>query len=162
MHLNDFNEFRSLLQKYGWLFLAHHPLCNNFKDHTMRIHGYVICKGCFYGYIGCFLAFLFTFFLPRIDYLNYILFMGICFSLSRINFVNSLFKSMTKILLGCDLGFGVLAILTAPTFFIQILLLNIFSNIALGYLGYRYLKLSKICLACEHYGEMPDCPGLKP
>ena len=59
---NDFkekskNQKNAFLRKYGSLLLSHHPECEKFKNHTLKIGNLNFCIGCFIGYLAVFLLF---------------------------------------------------------------------------------------------------------
>lgn len=39
-------------------FFAHHPLCGKYRDHTYKIGGIYVCKGCFHTYSGLIVFFV--------------------------------------------------------------------------------------------------------
>jgi hypothetical protein len=157
----EIKEFKNLLTKYGWLFLAHHPLCDSFSDHTIRIKNYYICKGCFFGYLGIISMFVLFYVFPYFNYMEYLFLMVIFFTISQLIKINIKFGILSKLFLGCNLGSGLLVILNVPDIIMKLLFSYLFTNIALIYITLRYVKLSKICIGCSHFIEMPECPGLK-
>jgi hypothetical protein len=153
-------EFKKFMKAYSWLFVAHHPICERFQGHTISIANVRICKGCFFGYIGCCFALAFGVFFLNFNYLQYLEVMTICLLISFIKIKNKFFSFVTKIILGLALGFGILSVLSISGIFYKILLFYILANLGLSYYVIRYFRLSKICRSCGYVDKMPSCPGL--
>ena len=49
-HIKTKNLNQNFFQKYGSLLLSHHPDCEKFKNHTIKIGSMRFCIGCFIGY----------------------------------------------------------------------------------------------------------------
>jgi hypothetical protein len=156
------SEFIIFFKNYYRLFISHHPVCENFQGHTIMIGKYHVCRGCFFGYLGCFFMLIYNLFFPNMfSYLNYILLMIVFFLFHFIKFFNRIYSSLTKIFLGMTLGCGILAIIKAPILFYGIIFLYLFTNIALAYIALRYIRLSKICYSCKEYNNIPHCSGFQ-
>ena len=153
-------EFIIFFKNYYRLFISHHPLCEKYQGHTIMIRKYHVCRGCFFGYMGCFFVLIFNLFFPNMfSYLNYLFLMTLFFLFNCIKFFNRIYSSLTKIFLGMTLGCGILVIIKAPIFFYSIIFLYLFINIAFVYITLRYIKLSKICYSCKEYKNIPHCSG---
>ena len=91
------------------LFLSHHPDCEHFKEHTIKIGKYKFCIGCFIGYPIAILTLILNIFLKFDKMLldEYIFFLSIIFlSTFSLSFFKITEKKIIKIIQKILMGIG--------------------------------------------------------
>lgn len=150
--------------------ISHHPLCNNFSDHTYNINGRKVCRGCFMQYSGMILS-LFIILLGSLpslqlwNRLNEIEVGLIIYLMILPTFItafiikNRKMKDFARFMLGASFTIAIIQFVFTPSVFIKIW-------IALNFIpGYLYLnrrrakKNEEICHLCPEYGNIPYCSG---
>ncbi|MHA1978789.1 MAG: hypothetical protein ACW98I_17945 [Candidatus Hodarchaeales archaeon] len=150
--------------------ISHHPLCDNFGEHTYLIRGRKVCRGCTMQYSGMVLAFLLVILgsLPIINYwaawnefqigilLYFLIFPTI---LTAFVIKNRKLKDIARLLLGMAFSVAFLLFIFTPNLFVK-------GFIIINFLpGYFYLqkrrehKNNEICEECNEYEHFPHCSG---
>ena len=149
---------------------SHHPLCDNFIEHTYLIRGRKVCRGCAMQYSGMVLAFLLVILvsLPIINFwpemsefqigvlLYFLIFPTI---LTAFVIKNRIFKDFARLLLGVAFSLAFLLFLFTSNLFVKGF---IFINFLPGYIYLqkcREHKNNEICKECNEYEHFPHCSG---
>ncbi len=150
------------------LFLAHHPLCDKFEAHTLKVGDHRLCLGCFTIYPTVILSLFFMFNYELYTYLTLphwtiipigIFICSIKLLSSHIKFA----KVFTNIIFGIGVSLSIYGIwyLPIPTwqkaivFVLYALLIGVFA-------AYRFHQHIKICdELCEYRSNWKHCPGLR-
>lgn len=136
------------------LFLSHHPECNKFDNHTIKLAGLKLCIGCFVGYPAAIITFLVVKYFSFIDiievrflFLLSIVFLSFFF-LSPLNLIkNKRLKICQKILIGIGAALLFIWIMELP----NIKRKNI-------YIAYNTLYFLLLILNLYHvYGNLRKC-----
>jgi hypothetical protein len=152
--------------------LSHHPDCQSFSHHCLRVRGHRLCIGCFTG-IPTTLAAFFALILAsslglRLGFLNALL-LGVAvevvaFPLKAIHAWKRVSVRVgLKMLQAVGVGFLFYAPLTlqAPLL-LQLLVVFLLYMIAYTVLGAaRVYEAEKTCGACEYKGNWNECPGFR-
>ena len=162
------NKIYLNLKKYKLLLLSHHPECDKFKNHTIRIGSVRLCIGCFIGYptslTGIFFLYISkiymlfnstTYFLFGITFLSF-------FILSPLNLAK---KKVIKIIQKFCIGLGsvflfwwIWTLSTNPI--VNLLNFMIIFGLIIGILnGYHAYSLLKTCKKCIYASNWKKCPG---
>ncbi len=168
-------EERWLMYPYR---LAHHPICDKFKDHMYTIRGVKVCRGCFNLYLGQFIGIIttitviygfhvtFSYWFPF--WLTYVLFTFT--PLSVILEPPRPVKDFFRFLLGIAVISSYLAIILAFIELLQrfswypliaiiaLILTHIIARVIL--IPLRKKQNKAICESCEQY-NLPRCDGMK-
>jgi hypothetical protein len=163
-------EKGSFFKRYGSLLLSHHPECEAFKDHTLKIGSHHFCIGCFIGYptaiVGIIIFEIFKIYLI-LNGITLFLFGLICllfFILSPLNLTKHKgIKIIQKFFLGLGSAFLFWWIWTLTpdisiNFLIFILTFGVILVILNGYHAYSFLKT---CKKCKYTADWYSCPGFK-
>lgn len=150
--------------------LSHHPKCENFSNHTLRIGRYHLCIGCFIGYPTAIIEIVILSFLnlliafdPFILITWSMILLG-TFILSPLHLTK--FKSVKKVqkfLIGSGAAFLFWGIFS----FDNPLFINFFIFLAtfivlLGFLnGYHAYGFLKTCKKCSYSSNWKNCPGFE-
>ncbi len=156
------------------LSLAHHPVCWQYRNHTIKIFNVKFCLGCFAFYSGFIASILIIFFTPLFTKLNWselillstLLYLPTILRIVKTPFFSSKKKNLRflfRFLLGFGIGTGLLSI-----FSINILIIQI-TQVILGVLLYAGLSIQRIldkdsfkeCETCS-FTRSNTCPGFKP
>ena len=149
--------------------MAHHPDCERFEDHVVRIRGTRVCMGCLFTYppaivLVAAVLLLRPAFLPGYHVLFALTCLIFCLLLLRkVLFKKPLEKSwgiFFRLIRGMGLGLGVVSILLAegkP----RMLLAATLGVVLLSYSIYSGLKAMKVCKVCPSYEQFPYCTGDK-
>lgn len=171
MTLNLLNRFnKSLLYKfifykhfYKFIFL-HKPLCEKYKEHTLKIFGLYVCKSCMLLYSGFLLAFILILSSSKSIEFNKYFFLGVAggiftFAVSYPPVYKN-FSRLTKDFIRFYDGVF-LAALFAVSFKINIFL-GVVSIVAFIIMRNTYNKKrpgSRICKGCSELAENKTCSG---
>ncbi len=161
-------RFWLYLKSFFPMFLSHHPECDKFEDHTIKIAGLKLCIGCFIGYPTAILTFL------VLNYFSFIklipiqltLLLGIVFIsfffLSPLNLIkNRNSKICQKVIIGIGAALLLMWIMELPnlkrvnlyiaynTLYFLLLVLNLY---------HVYGNLNK-CYKCETPFDWGRCSG---
>jgi hypothetical protein len=149
---------------------SHHPLCEQFKNHTFRLFGRDFCIGCFIGYPVGFLTFLliYLFNLPSllVPYTFFII--SVVFALIYV-FISKFFtgskkvKILSKFFIGIGSGFLLSSILTLDSpLWLRILIGFLIIQTIITILGLKRMRsIKKTCNLCEWKKDWKRCPGMK-
>jgi hypothetical protein len=152
--------------------LSHHPDCQSFRHHCIRVRGHRLCIGCFTGIpatLGAFLALVVASWLGlRLSFLD-VLLLGstvavIASSLKVVHTWKSVpVRVILKMAQGAGVGFLFFAPLTlAVPLLLQLLLVFLLYTVAYTVLGAaRVYEAEKTCGACEYKGNWNECPGFR-
>lgn len=152
------------------MILSHHPECEQFKNHTIKIGKNRFCIGCFVGYPSAIIGILALYFLnfgailSSNDFLIFGIFLLSSFILSPLNLTKAkLVKIVQKVLIGFGSAFLFWWIWTLSNVFIQNLFffLGVFGFLLIILNAYHMYGMHKICKKCEYKLDWDDCPGFK-
>jgi len=152
------------------LFLSHHPQCEQFKGHTLKLGNLRLCIGCFVGYSSAIITlFLINIFkLEEHIPLSYFLFFSIIFlatfilsplTLTKIKAI----KIIQKILIGMGGTFLFIWIINLPNspkenFLIFFITFSILLSVLNSYHVYGFLHT---CYQCETPFDWGNCAGFE-
>ena len=152
------------------IILSHHPNCDAFKEHTIKIGKYRFCIGCFIGYPVAILGVLMIFLLDLINiiesnllFITSIILMS-TFILSPLKLTKfKAIKIIQKVLFNLGGAFLFWWIFTLPNhFFINFLLFFLIFGIALALVNaYHAFSFYRTCKKCEFSLNWEKCPGFK-
>lgn len=162
-------EIGRFLRKLQPMLLSHHPDCDNFKEHTVNIHGLRLCRGCsiIYPSVLVSLGLLYAINLFQPLFFDYLFFIGLVLIGPKIT---SIFLHINKkpveigvnILVGTGISICIFSIFSFPFPF----LINLF--IFLGFLmtvssanSIRVKSIMKTCSSCGYHRNWNICPGFK-
>ena len=150
--------------------LSHHPKCENFSNHTLRIGRYFLCIGCFIGYPTAIIEIVILSCLniviafdPFILITWGMILMG-SFILSPLHLTE--FKSVKiaqKIFIGSGaalLFWGIFSF-DNPLIINFLIFLAVFSVLLALLNGYHVYGFLKTCKQCEYSSNWKTCPGFK-
>ena len=156
------------------LSIAHHPLCWQYRNHTIKIFNTKFCLGCTGFYSGFFLGsiiIIFTSFFSNFNWVNLVLLSTILYLPTILRIINIPFfntsnkqlRLIFRLLLGFGISTGLLSIYIASNFLIQ--LVQFFMGIGL-YAGLTIHRaknkdLFKECETCT-FQRSDNCPGFRP
>lgn len=148
------------LRHFAPMFLSHHPMCQRFSNHTIKIGPVNLCIGCFIGYPSAILSILFWYsIIPKLDIplLYYFLVGFFLFSAQLLSFTNLTERKHIKILQKFCVGFGAGLILITMYYLLGAKMTSSFKVIAyvsiailgtpIALLHYRTMKLT--CNTCD-------------
>ncbi|MFX1258011.1 MAG: hypothetical protein ACFFAN_09135 [Promethearchaeota archaeon] len=152
--------------------LSHHPSCEEFDKHTIKIGKFRFCIGCYVGYptaiIGIFtlwflhLSNIFVF--NSINFLIISMILLSSFILSPINLTKiRTVKIIQKFLIGFGSAFLFWWIWSLQyTFLINLLIFfMVFGVLLMGLNAYHAYGFHKICKKCDFSLDWENCPGFK-
>jgi len=151
-------------------FLAHHPDCENLKEHTLKAGRYRFCIGCFIGYPTAVIGIILIDFIGLIEIFSVQLFfiLGISFlSLIILSILNltkfKLIKIIQKIFIGIggSFLFWGIYLLPNPKIYNLFLIFLVFSTISSLLNFYHVFSIYKECKACENCFNWNKCPGFE-
>ncbi len=149
---------------------SHHPLCEQFKNHTFHLFGRDFCIGCFVGYPVGFITFLliYLFNLPSLipPYTFFII--SVIFAFTYL-FISKFFtgskkvKILSKIFIGMGSGFLLSSILTLDIpLWLRILIGFLIIQTIIAILGLKRMRsIKKTCNSCDWKKDWKRCPGMK-
>ncbi|MFX1285796.1 MAG: DUF2085 domain-containing protein [Promethearchaeota archaeon] len=155
------------------LSLAHHPLCWQFKAHTIRIGGIVLCLGCtgFYSgiLIGTFIVIfgrLFQFEWLVLVSIATILAFPTILRLLKIPFfasTNKILRLLYRWLLGIGVSIGLVSIFKAPHLIIGLIQFVLGFGLYLG-IALNRMRSKEMWTECQDcsYSISLECPGFAP
>lgn len=146
--------------------LAHHPACERFKDHIVKIRGVCICRGCLFVYSTAIVS-LILFNLPGkpslLPYWGYFVLSFLFFFFSVIRkfypLKTNLGENISRIFLGLTLSLSITSAIKAPSFQIKITLIVIIIIVWSIYNGLNGMRTINICRKCPEYNTFPKCSG---
>ncbi len=152
--------------------LSHHPVCENFDNHTINIGKYRFCIGCYVGYptaiIGLLLLWILNIFFAIFIYSTYLLIISVVlissFVLSPLNLTKiKIIKIFQKFFIGLGGAFLFWWIwLQNYVFIVKFMyLLVIFGFLLTALNAYHLYGDRKICKKCEYSLNWEICPGFK-
>lgn len=164
--MNAIARFFRAIKPIVW---SHHPLCEEYKDHTLRILGKDICIGCFVGYtsaiifllIGSLTGLFSTLTQQLLWRYGWLFSAGFLFSLFRLTKYKPL-KIFSKILIGMGLAFFLVAIWVYP-WIIGVKILAIFLFLQMTFIIInlvRALDMYHTCKKCAFKADWDHCPGM--
>lgn len=164
-------ESRNLTQRIlGPYRLSHHPLCDNFGDHTYLLWNKKICKGCVMQYSGMIVA-LALIIIGNFPFLKWwnglteiqvgiVLYLMVIPTILTAFFLeNRTLKDLARFLLGASFTVAFIQMVFTPDWLIKGWILVNFLP------GYIYLNKRRashnanVCESCEEYSSMPYCSG---
>lgn len=156
------------------LSLAHHPLCWQYRNHTIKIFNIKFCLGCTGFYSGLTiggLIILFTSFFSPFSWIELVVLSTLLYLPTMLRLLNASFfntsnkylRLLFRFLLGFGISTGVLSIFIAYNLLMQILqvLLGVGLYAGLTIQRARNKDLFKECETCS-FTRSPTCPGFKP
>lgn len=164
------SEIFLVIKSFSSFFLRHHPECENFKGHAIKLRKHEFCIGCFIGYPVSFISiiilgvFKLTESIPSINLIIFgILFMSTFFlSLTGVTKIK-IIKIIQKIFIGFGsalIYWGIFS-LNFSDFTNFIIFILVFS-ILLTFLNiYHAYGLYKTCKKCEFQFKWGQCSGFE-
>ena len=159
-----------VIKSFGSIFLRHHPECENFKGHAIKLRKHEFCIGCFIGYPTLFITIIIlgVFKLNESIPSNYLIIFGILFMSTlflRVTGVTKIkiIKIIQKIFIGIGLAlifWGIFS-LNFSVFINFIILLLVFSTILTVLNIYHAYGLYKTCKKCEFQFKWGQCSGFE-
>ena len=164
------SQKRTFFQKYGLLLISHHPECEEFKNHTLKIGPLRFCIGCFIGYPTAIISIIILnlleiqFLFDSITHLSIGLFSFSFFILSPLNLTKQKrIKIMQKFCIGIGSSFLFWWVWTLSSNMIVnlIIFIIVFGTIIVILNGYHAYSFLKICRACKYKSDWRICPGFR-
>ncbi len=152
------------------LILSHHPFCQTFENHTIRIGSRRFCIGCYVGYPATIFTLLFIYFARLYIAFGSGSFFLIgalllsTFALSLLHLTESRrIKILQKASMGVGSGFLFWGIWSTPNDWITNFLssLALFGALFLLFNAYHAYGLHRSCKKCEYGGNWGSCPGFE-
>jgi len=159
-----------VIKSFGSFFLRHHPECENFKGHAIKLRKHEFCIGCFIGYPTSFISIIILGVLKLNESIssNILIIFGILF-------MSTFFLSLTgvtkikfiKIIQKIFIGFGSALIfwgifsLDFPEFTNYVIFLLVFSIILTFLNIYHVYGLYNTCKKCESQFKWGQCSGFE-
>lgn len=164
-------KIRYFFQAIKPIITSHHPVCEQYKDHTFHLFGRDWCIGCYIGYPSGILMFLIGYLtgLFRVLETSTLWIIGAILmgsyilsivGLSKIRWI----KITSKIPLGAGAAFLIAALFSYPipvwlSFLLSFFLIQFFITIINVK---RAFEMRKTCNGCEYNSDRNNCPGLRP
>jgi uncharacterized membrane protein len=156
------------------LSVAHHPLCQYYRNHIIRVNQYLaLCLGCFGFYSGLAIGILILF-LSKLKHLEWeilvlmalILYTPTILRLLHFPLFNSpkkTFRLLNRFLLGLGVAIGFFSIFKVPNFFLGIFQFVFGVGLYLS-IGIKRVLSEDVWKECEScfFSPSPDCPGFIP
>ncbi len=162
--------YKQKLKKYLPFLLAHHPLCDKFDSHVIKIGKYKYCIGCLFGNSAGLISLILLFVLRNYGVLpewNFFR-LGLIFMLSYLLSILGLtkyrsIKILSKIFIGIGFSFILFSIWTLnyPIWVILLGTAFISYTCMLPINIKRVWEINKICRSCEYKNEKEECLGFK-
>lgn len=161
----------TFLRSLGSFAVSHHPECEPFDHHSLKIHGHRLCIGCFVGY-PVFAASLVSLFILSFRGIQFELPKDFLFGLAlqATVLLGKLFHTRrvsVKVVLKSVQAIG-LALMFFPVLVIGMpLLLKVYLVMMLwtGFNGVtgavKMYEIGKTCDSCEYKSHWSKCPGFK-
>jgi len=158
------------IKSFGSFFLRHHPECENFKGHAIKLGKHEFCIGCFIGYPTSVISIIIlgVFKLTKSIPSNYLIIFGILFmSTFFLSFTGVTKIKFIKIIQKIFIGFGSALIfwgifaLDFSVFTNFIIFLLVFSPILTFLNFYHAYGLYKTCKKCESQFKWGQCSGFE-
>ncbi len=169
--LNFWQKLKKTYIEYKPYFLSHHPNCEKYEEHIVKIREKKLCIGCFIGYPAAIFGIGISFPLVFFELINVWIFfsIGIVFScavlLSLTNFTKKRGrKILQKLLIGMGSGFLITSIweLLGIAWYFRLLIIwvaIILLNIPISLMHYK--THHRICQNCEWKNDWKKCPGFR-
>lgn len=154
--------------------LAHHPVCEHFRSHTLQIGGIYLCLGCsgFYGGISIgILVIVIAWNLFRLEWLSLVVISTVMFLPTILRLMNIPFFSTTRkplrllfrLLLGFGVAIGLISIVIAPNVLIGLTQFLLGMGLYLG-IGINRIRSKDMWLECQDclHTISVNCPGFAP
>jgi hypothetical protein len=162
------------LKGFVKLSLAHHPLCEHFRSHTLQIGGINLCLGCsgFYGgiLIGI-LVIVISWNLTRIEWfslvvISTVMLLTTIFRLMNIPFFSTKRKSLRllfRLLLGFGVAIGLVSLVIVPNVLIGLIQFLLGMGLYLG-IGINRIRSKDMWIECQDclHTISINCPGYTP
>lgn len=152
------------------ILLSHHPECDHYAEHTLRVRGARLCIGCFVSFptaVGAFFLFYYAGLFALLDTRGHFL-VGLAFTaVHLLSFTRYLKKRRGKVLKAFLVGIG-MAFLVASVWFstlppglkpVVVLVLWQVYFVVLNLL--RGWQMVKECRHCEWAADWDRCPGMR-
>lgn len=148
---------------YKFIFL-HKPLCEKYKDSTIKIFGLYVCRSCLYLYFGLIISFIYAYTMIKTVQYDKFFFLGICGAaltfLVSYPPIYSKFKRITKDFIRFYDGIFLAAIFVfAFKINTYIGVLSIISFIIMRNLYNKKRSGDLVCKDCEKLVEGKTCEG---
>lgn len=151
------------------VFWSHHPLCDQYKDHTIRLFNKDLCMGCFVGFpsgyvmlfLGSITGLFKIFNTMQLWYIGLVLLSFYFFNIFGI-IKSKLMRIFIKILLGFGAAFMIAAVFSYqyPLNMKIMLTFLLIGALLAGINIIRFIKMKRKCKRCEYKGDLKHCPGL--
>lgn len=172
--VKDYIYLKILHFKYTYMYyFAHHPLCKTYKNHTYKVFGMYICKGCFHTYSAFASTSIITLilllsnveFISRLYSSFYGLFLELFFLIPLlIDFFHiktpRKFKNIFRRMLGYSITTALFQIALSPWW----VKLTAFGIMVIAYIKLRSARKSKNasrCVGCKEENGVGVCSGFK-
>ncbi|MHA1111754.1 MAG: hypothetical protein ACTSRE_11675 [Promethearchaeota archaeon] len=148
---------------------SHHPLCEQYKDHSFHLFGRDWCIGCYIGYPSGIFVFLVGFLTGLFQSLetSTLLIIGACLMGSYILSIVGLtkirwIKIVSKIPLGTGAAFLIAALLnlSSPIWLRVLLSFLLIQAIIIVINVKRAAEMKKTCAECKYESDHNNCPGM--
>ena len=168
--LGIISKIRNIFCAIKPILTSHHPLCDQFKNHTFNISGREFCIGCFIGYPSGIIVLLVGYLFNIFQFMQTGLLWIIGFILISIYIASTFHSSdakkikiFSKVFMGSGVAFLIAAIFSYSwDLWIKFLTIFVVINIILGLLSFKRLKgIKKTCTNCEWKNNWRDCPGMQ-
>lgn len=156
------------------LSLAHHPLCWQYRNHTLKIFNIKFCLGCtgFYsGFVLGTIIILFSSFFSPFNWTELVILSTLLYlptmlrliSIPPFNTSNKYLRLSYRFLLGYGISTGLLSIFKASSLLIQVIQFCMGIGLYGGLTIHRARNkdLFKECETCS-FTRSPTCPGFRP
>ena len=155
------------------LSFSHHPVCWQYRNHTIRIKGLYFCLGCTAFYFGCFIGILLIICLPlnrfsweELVIIALILYLSTIFRIFQFPIFKTTQKGLRflyRFLLGLGVVIGFFSIFKASNLFIGLLqfLFGVGLYIGIGLKRVFNKDLMNECNDCS-FSPSWECPGFSP
>lgn len=158
-------DLRTLFSDYGWLLLSHHPRCLTFSGRTLQLGKLELCRGCLLGYASA-VATLLIIAIGPLKYaaITYFVAALIVGGLAALGLAIRLKPViwLCDVCRGLAFALGIASVFASQTILQAFLFGVMLTAVAIGYLSLRFKLLHRKCQNCQHYVQMPYCPGLSP
>lgn len=166
---SPFAKLASFVRKNSFLFLRHHPTCEQFDDHVFTIKGRAFCIGCFVGFPAMFLSALVLVLAGGFGLHPSVLFWGgtITFTVLMALHASHVIKRkrlkiVSRAIIGVGLGAFTAAVLLVEGWLLAklVLLYLVYQFYVIITSYFRIRGMARTCDACEHEARWETCPGM--
>ena len=148
--------------------VSHHPLCEPFHNHTLKLFNKDVCRGCLFWYPGIIIGILSIFALNVYStdkfILGLIMFGLVLPTIMQLKFtIPRPIKDVARLLLGISTGLTILIIFGYPDLFVRLIVLMVFIVIYVPLTIVRNKRNESVCLVCPEYPLRSElkCDGYK-